>query len=43
MHPTNIRDNFGYPGPYERIIEVGGDQNMVFQESGNGSFWMTPQ
>ena len=41
MHPKNINQNFGYLGPYDRIIEVGDDNHMVFQEDGNGPLWMT--
>ena len=43
MHPINIKQNFGYLGPYEKIIEVGDDHNMVFQGGGNGPSNMTPQ
>ena len=43
MHPKNINQNFGYLGPYDRIIEVGDDNHMVFQEGGDVIFWIDPQ
>ena len=32
MHPTNIKNEFGYLGMNEIIIDVWGEQNIVFQE-----------
>ena len=32
MHPKNIKQDVGYLGPHEKILEIGDDQNMVFQE-----------
>ena len=43
MQPKNIKHNLFYIGPYERIIEVGDDQLMIFQESGNVTLCMNPQ
>ena len=43
MHPTNIKQEVGYLGPHEQIIEVGDDNAMVFQEGSNVTFCMTPQ
>ena len=43
MHPTKIKYDFGYLGPHDQIIEIGDEQNMVFQLFVNGPFWMTPQ
>ena len=43
MHKTKIKQTNGYLGPYQRILEVGDEQHMVFQEGDNGPFWMTPQ
>ena len=31
MQPTTIKQNFGYLGPHDRILEVGDEQHMVFQ------------
>ena len=43
MQPENIKHEVGYLGPHDRIIEVGDDKNMVFQEGSDVPFWMTPQ
>ena len=43
MHPTKIKQNFGFLDPHEQMLEVGDEQHMEFQEGGNGPFWMTPQ
>ena len=42
-HPTNIKQEVGYLGPQEQIIEVGDEQHMVFQEGGDVPFYMTSQ
>ena len=43
MNPKNINQEVGYFGPHEKIIEVGDENHMLFQESGDVPFWMTPQ
>ena len=43
MHPTKINQEVGYLGLYEKIIEIGDEQNMVSQEGDNIPLWMTPQ
>ena len=43
MHPTNIKQEVGYLGPLEQILEVGDNHHMVFQEGGYVPFWVTPQ
>ena len=43
MHPTNIKQKIGYLGLHERILEVGDDKHMVFQEGGNVPLWVNPQ
>ena len=43
MHPTNINQEVDCLGPHEKIIEVGYDNHMLFQEGGNVIFWITPQ
>ena len=42
MHPTNVKQEIGFPGLHEKIIQVGGEQHVVFQEGGDVPFWMTP-
>ena len=43
MQQTNIKQEFGYLGPHDRIPEVGDDKHMLFQQVSGVSFWMTPQ
>ena len=43
MYPTKIKQEVGYLGPHEWIIEVGDEKHMVFQEGDNVPLWMTPQ
>ena len=43
MHTKDIKQNFVYLGPHEQIIEVGGEQHMVFQEIINGTLCVPPQ
>ena len=43
MNLTNTNQEVGYLGPHGKIIDIGDDQIKVFQEGGNGPFWMTPQ
>ena len=43
MQPTNSKQEVGYLGLHKRIIEVGDDQHMVFQESIDVKLWMTQQ
>ena len=43
IHATNIKKEVGYLGLYERILGVGGDHYMSFQEGINRPFWMTPK
>ncbi|KAI2490953.1 hypothetical protein MHU86_23612 [Fragilaria crotonensis] len=42
MHPTIIERESGFLGPYERILEPGQTQQLVFSETDTGPFWMTP-
>ena len=30
IHPTNIKQEFGYFGMHEKIIEIGDDNHVVF-------------
>ena len=41
--PTNIKQEVGCLGPHEKILEVGDENNMLYQEGGNVPIWMTPQ
>ena len=34
MHPTNIKQEVGYLGLYEKIIRVWDEKHMVFKEGG---------
>ena len=43
MHQTKIKQEVGYLGLHEKIIEVQDDNHMVFQDGGNEPLWMTPQ
>ena len=43
MHSTNIKQEVGYLGPHEQIIEVGDEKHIVFQEGSVLLFIMTPQ
>ena len=43
MHLTYIKQEFGYLGPHELIIEVGYGQHVVFQKGGDISLWMNLQ
>ena len=43
MHPTNTKQKVGCLGPHERILEVGYENHMVFQEGGDVPLYMTPQ
>ena len=43
MHPTNIKQEVGYFGPHEKIIEIGDQKHIIFQEGGYVTFWMNPQ
>ena len=43
MNPKNIKQEVGYLGLHERILEVGNGQDMVIQEGGNVPLWVTPQ
>ena len=43
MYPTNINQEVGYLVSHEQIVEVGEDNNMVFQDGGNVPFCVTPQ
>ena len=38
IRPTNIKQEVGYLFPYEKIIELGGEKHMLFQEGSNGPF-----
>ena len=38
MHPTNIKNEFGFLGPREKILEVGDDHHRAFQEGGDVPF-----
>ncbi len=42
MYPTLIERELGFLGPYERILEPGKTQQLVFCETDTGPFWMTP-
>ena len=42
IHPTNTNKEVSYLGPHELILEVGYDNNMVFQEGSDVPFWITP-
>ena len=43
IHPNNTNQDVGYLGPHEKILEIGDEQNMVFQEGDDVSLWTTPQ
>ena len=43
IYPTNIKKEVGYLGLYDKILEVGYEQQMVFQQGNNGPFCVTPQ
>ena len=43
MHSTKIKQEVGYLGMHEKIIETGDENHMLFQEGGDVPFWMTPQ
>lgn len=43
MHPTKIEAEKGYLGPYDRVLNVGDMQQMVFQEGDDGPFWMSSE
>ena len=41
MYPTKIIMEDGYISPHAWTIDIGGDQNMAFQEVDNGTFCIT--
>jgi hypothetical protein len=41
MHPTLIEREFGFLGPYPRILSPGQTQQLVFSDTDEGPFWMT--
>ena len=43
IHLTKIKQEVGYIGPHEKIIEVGYEMHMLFQEGDNIPSWMTTQ
>ena len=43
MQPTKIKKEVGCLGPHGRILEVGYEKNIAFQEVRNRPLWMTPQ
>ena len=43
MHLKKINQEVGYLGPHEKILEVGDETHMVFQEGGDVTFWMNQQ
>ena len=43
IHPTNTKQEVGHLLPHKQIIDKGDDQNMAFQEVGNGKLWTIPQ
>jgi hypothetical protein len=43
MHSTKIKAEKGYLGKYQRTLNVGDVQHMVFQEGDEGPFWLTPE
>lgn len=43
MHSTEIKAEKGYLGKYQRTLEVGDVQHMVFREGDDGPFWLTPE
>jgi hypothetical protein len=42
MHPTLIEREFGFLGPFQRILAPGQTQQLVFTDTDEGPFWMTP-
>ena len=43
IHPKDINKEVGCLGPHKKIIEVGDEPHIVFQEGSNVPFWITPQ
>ena len=43
MHPTNSKQEVGYLGQHEKILEIGYKNHMLFQEGSNVPLWMAPQ
>ena len=43
MHPKNINKEVGYLSPHEKILEVGDENHMLFQNGGYVILWMTSQ
>ena len=43
MQQKNTKQEVCYFGPHEKIIEVGDQKNMLFQECGDVLLQMTPQ
>lgn len=42
MRSTVITKEAGFLGPFERRLQPGQEQHLVFQESDEGPFWMSP-
>ncbi len=41
LHNTEIKQEYGYLGPFHRMLKVGDIQKMCFQSTDSGPFWMT--
>ena len=43
MRNTKILTHEGYLGEYDRILNPGDTQSMVFSDDDDGPFWMSPE
>ena len=43
MRETQIKQEKGYLGPYQRILQPGDTQKMIFEGNDVGPFWMSPE